>query len=218
MSIQKVARSDDDLKSHLFKQVKFLGASCQIYDEGGKDEAIRIANALAIIFESRSNNVSLIRQLSLEDKMHFEVYDCGIVPVEREISPTEKTVSVNMLPSSLVGIKRRKGSATFFPLLDAPIQKINKGFDEWWNQEPVVRSKDNYFTRRLIVAEVRDTDGGAHVDSKINASYAHLREGSNLGCTRVTDGIFHFIPDLHLAALRQIAYEALNSLRDAGYS
>jgi hypothetical protein len=52
-----------DFKEHLKKQLRFLKTSCEEYDAGDKDESVRIATTLRILFHQTSKSTSLISHL-----------------------------------------------------------------------------------------------------------------------------------------------------------
>ena len=55
-------------------------------------------------------------------------------------------------------------------------------FNDWWN-EIIFDDKKNKFTRHDIVTYVANQDGGAHVDSELDESYATLTKMNSLGWT-----------------------------------
>ena len=105
------------------------------------------------------------------------------------------------------------GTHKYFPPLgDARVQSMVP-VTKWWDQVVFVDGATR-LTRKKIVLSAANQDGGAHVDESLNADYQAL----------VTDGfagtVFHTIGGqtaaqpligAHFVALRQMAYEVLNS-------
>jgi hypothetical protein len=52
-----------DFKGHLTKQLGFLERSCQSYDAGISDEAIRIATVIRVIIHHTGASTSLLKHL-----------------------------------------------------------------------------------------------------------------------------------------------------------
>ncbi len=68
--------------------------------------------------------------------------------------------------------------------------------------------------RRDLVLSAANKDGGAHVDAALDATYSRILEGAGWSITvNPPDEPPRTIPfkNAHVAALRQIAYEVLNS-------
>ena len=86
---------------------------------------------------------------------------------------------------------------------------------EWWNETAYVLDHNTSLTRRNIVLDAANTDGGAHVDARLRQRYAALIQPGSVGRDRFTterpDKIGRPIADGHFVALRQMAYEILNS-------
>ena len=52
-----------DFKDQLRRQIKFLETSCQSYDQGEVEEAVRIAVALRVLFHDSQTSRSLLRHM-----------------------------------------------------------------------------------------------------------------------------------------------------------
>ena len=91
---------------------------------------------------------------------------------------------------------------------------------EWWD-EVVFRFKPSFsFTRKNLVLDAVNKDGGAHVDEVLTERYSSLiKDGSTGGIgISINDGQSlewsiepQLITNAHLSGLRQIGYELLNS-------
>jgi hypothetical protein len=86
-------------------------------------------------------------------------------------------------------------------------------FDEWWNGLVLVDKEKNEFSRRDIVLNLANKDGGAHVDHKIDEKYQKLRAGNGLGWFTIAEDGRSIAGEDHVpATMRQIAHEMLKSL------
>lgn len=88
-------------------------------------------------------------------------------------------------------------------------------FAEWWNEPVLVIQGGGSLSRRLLVLNLADTDGGAHVDDELDETYmAVSRENATGNVIRDERDIplpVHEGPQF--AAVRQIAYEVIETLR-----
>ena len=86
-------------------------------------------------------------------------------------------------------------------------------FDDWWQQIVVKDEYNNSFTRRDLVINVADKDGGAHVDLSIGKKYKTLKYEDAVGITFYYNGKEQgFENDIVFSSIRQIVYEVLFSL------
>jgi len=85
-------------------------------------------------------------------------------------------------------------------------------FTEWWNQVVLVIDRQP-ITRRSLVLAAADKDGGAHVDAALTKEYEALIVNFGEIVTTYADGTEarFAVDNAHFMALRQIAYEILNS-------
>jgi hypothetical protein len=56
-----------DFKLQLKKQLKFLNSSCEAFDAGDMEEAIRIATCIRVLFHQTRESISLITHLGGAD-------------------------------------------------------------------------------------------------------------------------------------------------------
>jgi len=127
------------------------------YDSGKISYAQDIAVKLRVLFHNNNNSKSLIRLLKLE---HIPFIDTA-----------DKYQANNLLSHwGLISIKstlgaRHDGSWSYEARLDKSPYNQKADFQNWWDSKKViVDGKKNIFTRRKLILELADTDGGAHVD------------------------------------------------------
>lgn len=112
----------------------------------------------------------------------------------------------------------------FYPPLDElkndkgphPKPYVKVPFGRWWNKIVIIDQEGNQFSREIIVKWVRNKDGGAHIDEKLNDTYAKLTRLDMMGLGMVGDDQ-KVVPAkfIELASIRQIAHELIVSLKDA---
>jgi hypothetical protein len=196
-SIGEVPLNTARFREQLQRQKGFIQRSCALYDAGFSDEATRIATSVRILLYDTNRSISLLTHLGLKDKIHLHstVQD---VSLEKGLVLFEGCILM-----SLRGVEPSLGRG----------HKRFMTVNDWWNQIVLISGPGNIYSRRDIILETVNKDGGAHVDSKI---------GSNL--ERLVDGILTFqigplhridkarqIKNHHFIYLRQFGYELLNS-------
>jgi hypothetical protein len=103
------------------------------------------------------------------------------------------------------GYRAKLGDGSFRELLPA---------GSWWSHIVYVVDPHTWLSRRDIVLNVADKDGGAHVDARLTAEYEVLIRPGSLGVLVAEssgEAVEWPIADGHFLALRQMAYELLNS-------
>jgi hypothetical protein len=186
-----------DLFAHLRRQLDFIARSCESYDHGHSDEAIRIAQQVRVIVHQTSKSTSLLTQLGAT---HVRLLTT-VTPV------SSGTVFFDGM--SFVTVTRNPdgdSSKVDAALTAGPFHKLFP-VDDWWNQLLYVRNEVR-ITRRDLILTAANKDGGAHIDPKLTPAYEELTRGiwsvvTETATTTVPDSNFHF--------LRQVGYEIVHS-------
>lgn len=192
--------SEIDFNEHLKSQLGYLERSCQSFDEGHHDEAIRIATTIRTLIHQTDNSTSLLTHLN-----------SNAIELLSTIPPANPDLLYEM------GIGTWKISADkqqFFPTLGDGWFKQSVPATEWWDQLICVLNPETKLARKEVVLRAANKDGGAHVASSLPAGYAALKaEGAAGYFIRTVGGkqVREPIINVHLIALRQMAYELLNS-------
>ncbi len=187
----------------LKKQLQFLESSCEGYDAGRKDEAIRIATVLRILFHQTSRSTSLLTHLQAPYVKLLST--CERIPPGRTFWPNLTVIKI----SPVIRM------AEFSPKLDTARTKTFVSFGKWWRYEKVYLIGNLDLNRRELVLSAAHTDGGAHVAHALDPQYEDLLNGAGAKMTLNLPEGDEDIPFKygHLAALRQMGYEVLNSYR-----
>ncbi len=213
-------RKNQEIRVALAEQLRLLEKRCGEFDGGDWGEAVDIATRLRVIFHtgSKSKSPSILQSLDAEK-----------VPMLSTIEYRENADNLIALSGGLYRQTFGKDeNGPYYELrtiLGDSFFKSEVPADRWW--EAVVEVKgdevDNpgrHEYRRVDVAKgISEHDGGAHLASRIPESHDILTRPG--GLVRLTFGTEVdteevMIVGVHLAMLRQIAYETLNSpaLRD----
>lgn len=203
--------SSVDFADQLRRQLLFLKNSCDLYDQGCLEEAIRIATTLRVIGHTTGSSVSVLTHLKADSSCNL-LSTALAEPFRRDayalvtIGFISRNHSVPLLATpKLAGAKHQR----FIP------------FNDWWNDESVISAGSaGIVTRRELVLWAANKDGGAHVDDRLTARYEAVIAGAGLS-VKLKENDDGKIPEaeqaempvknLHFATLRQIAHEVLNS-------
>jgi len=200
----KVKQTKEELKDQLDQQLQFLKNSFTLYDNGSFVEAKRIASTVRLLIHQTEKSSSLI-SLITEDSLVFE-------DISFDYNEANRTTfnGCVMQTISITG-------ATFMPYLNnGPSAIYNKTlpFDDWWNKIVIRDNKQNFFTRKDLILNMANTDGGAHVDPKINERYYHLtRTNSSNWEYFIDNNPENFKNQPYLATIRHIGFEVESTIK-----
>jgi hypothetical protein len=186
--------------------LKRLRTFNEIYDSGDISIAKDIAVKLRLLFHNTNKSKSLIRQLKLE---HVSFVDTADPYDARNLLTHHGLLQLNCINNDF----------SLGPMLT--LSKIRHvDFNNWWDSKKIiVDRKKNVFTRRLIILELADTDGGAHVDPELNEYYYDLSRANTLGWTYhdVKTNSDQPLNDPVPPCIRQISYETELTFKDIDF-
>jgi hypothetical protein len=201
----------------LREQLGFLERSCQMYDEGHIEEAIRIAGTLRTLIHDTGKSTSLLKHMNAT----------GI----RLWSTTDSAPERAAMYYGMGQYRHLNGVSSFGPSFDNTPTMELLPLDEWWGQVVYVfdagedaqtdeeREKGFRLSRKDIVLTAANKDGGAHVDKKLTRAYERLTADGAVGSFGMEiGGEVQVVPIkyAHLVSLRQIGFEVLKSLAGTG--
>lgn len=203
----------DRYQQELKKQLGFLRRSCQWYDNGEVEEAIRIAVPIRTIIYDTRRSTSLLTHLNAKGIRLWS-------SVHRDV--TENTTMYHGMGLHAWWSDGNKAGGSYGPSFDDGPEMLLLPVSEWWEQVVYVfswRAEDDptgeiqvtRLSRKDIVLTATNKDGGAHVDEKLTPAYEMLAEDGAVGSFRWGDQTIP-ITKAHLVTLRQIGYEVLRSL------
>ncbi len=200
-----------DFHKKLIEQLDFLESSCRLYDDGKLHEAIRIAQALRVLFHTTNVSTSILTHLNAESIQLLS--SAKAAPGQHEWCSLVETSWIAGLGNPFLAK----------PKLDGALPGQFIPFVEWRGKERVWFTRGS--TRRDFVLWAANKDGGSHVDDKIPLNYEEAKSGSGFGIkvTAIIDDEGRSTPippeqqevkqleNMHLACLRQIGFEVLHS-------
>lgn len=185
------------LKRHL----KFIAKSCEEYDRGQFDEALRISVSLRVLFHDTKMSKSVLSHLKVKDNIQL----ASTFGYEERLSLLDAGAIDwhTALPIMLAS----NGAQVPLNSWDIVCEKI---VGEWWNEE-VWREDGEKYTRKDIVLSAANQDGGAHVDANPSFKTIKFRQGPSVKIKINGVSVPDVMENHHYRILRQIAYEVLNS-------
>lgn len=202
--MMRVSRPIADLKKQFKEQLELLNLACKSYDDGNEVVGKHIALTLRVLLHDTKRSQSLLGLVGLRDISFLD--SSGGIRFDNLL--TSSTLTLTKISTS----DPRFVPRCAFP--DNPkIQKRLTACNDWWNQVVIVDSKGQQFSRRNLVLNVANTDGGAHVDSTLDEAYMQLSRQNSLGWQVVSGDIIRAYPGPELACIRQIAFELVESLK-----
>ena len=190
-----------DFKRELQKQLNFILTSCRAYDQGIREEAIRIAVAARVLFHQTPNSHALIRHHT-----GFNALKLRSTCADLSVPNAHFLGFIGMEPST----------EQFHPYLDNVQRDAQVSIDAWWSQEPILKLMQNQetITRKQLILAAANKDGGAHVETSKPGEYERLESGLGFQVdVTFTSGLRKMVTlrFANLAALRQIGHELLTS-------
>jgi low affinity Fe/Cu permease len=188
-----------EFQAHLKRQLEFMYRSCESYDAGFCDEAIRIATCARVLLHQTNSSTSLLK--------HLNGTTINLLTTCSPIPPgTMFSLGMGVLQTSEQGLK-------YVPALGNRSDGAFVPFSKWWAQTVMVANSMS-MTRRKVVLNAANRDGGAHVDPKLDEDYRALSQPGFMDTIFVgneTESHEKPIEGSHLLCLRQIGYELLHS-------
>jgi hypothetical protein len=118
--------------------------------------------------------------------------------------------------TGLIGqcINASSQEVSYIPILDRQVEEARWiDFDTWWNMVVIKDERKNIFSRKDLVLNMADKDGGVHIDPVITEKYAAISRQNSLGWRgSMNSASYKPIPYPERAAIRQIAHEVLKSI------
>lgn len=190
--------SSQNFAEQLKRQIIFLKNSVSLYDSGCREEAIRMAVVMRVLFHDTNNSTSLFKHLGTKETI--------------QIATTAKSVESEVLGE--IDFVELMGGMIFgheleYTLIQKEVPTITA--PDWWDQ-PVFIRDGRPISRCQIVLAAAHKDGGAHVDEPDDDLRA-IKEGFWVRTQTKPDGtiVSESMENNHLRMIRRFAEELLNS-------
>jgi hypothetical protein len=183
---------EEELRSHLENQIRLLAESARRFDEGNAEAATSMTMRIRVLLHDTRFQTSLLTLLKKCDLLFYDT--------EGECHPDDREASKGRVRSKLP----RRDAERKIPL------------ERWWNQVVWVDPEGRGLTRKEIVLRVAHRDRGALGGLERDNAYGDRTRHRSSGIASSHGGGREPSPGPEEAAVRQIAYEVLKSLEDAG--
>ena len=195
-----------DFQSQFDRQIRFLNRSCLEFDEKMHfDEAVRIATVIRTLIHQTGRSTSLLTHLGAT-KINI------LSTVGSELLGDETMMSQGMC---LTTIDVEKGVFINAQLDQGPPITQTLKLDDWWAQKIWIYQPYSY-TRKQLILDMTNKDGGAHVDATTPNEYIEISGASGgfpiqVNNSRTGQEKFYTYEQAHFCTVRQIAWELQNS-------
>ena len=205
----RIPQSEDHMTEQLSRQIALLKRHVQAFEEEPL-VALDIATRIRVLCHDTKRQKSLLSSLGQLDRAEFP-HTHSYTSSGNEKAPFCGLVFVNL---ALTG-------AGFIPKFDGHpdgVQFLPLHFDEWWNSTILRDYCGRALTRRDLILEVTDTDGGAHVDPSLNEAYHFISRQHSLSWKfQRNEGEPEPVRGVELASIFQIGFEFIRAF-DPEYS
>ncbi|UAA39804.1 hypothetical protein KIH87_05465 [Paraneptunicella aestuarii] len=205
---------DNKLDDKFYEFLHLITVLCECYDSKNEEVlALPISTAIRVLLHDTKNSTSLLTHLNKSKENFFST----------NLKDSRECVHLGLVRRVNIGVKDGVGGeAKYLPLcygkyFSTEEQGKYLSFNEWWEKEGIFVNEQSTLTRKDLVLNVTNKDGGAHFDKKVKKNYDAFRHswsggsclsGINSGIKRGYDNIPIY------PAIRQIGYELLRTLKD----
>jgi hypothetical protein len=190
----------NEFHKHFKTHLDFLQRSCDAYDQGHEEEALRMAVSLRVVFHDTPSSTSLLTHLGAKVRTHLKSTFVSQRSLEKDLPGFRwHTVLPVMLTSH--GVKPPTDSWKVRSVLVA---------EDWWN-EGIWLEGATALSRRDIVLSAANQDGGAHVDKNPNAKTRMMKAGPKVTVTVNGKPLKSGMANHHYPLIRQMAFEVTTS-------
>lgn len=193
---------------HLKQQIGFIKRSCDSFDAGHTDEAIRIATSLRVLLHNTGQSTSLIKHL---DALNISLLST-VIDRDAEIAAQGPNDGI-LIFGGLFCTTIDTTGVSLQASLDCGETRELVPITKWLNQIVSSTMSRIRVTRYDIILGATNKDGGAHVDLNLPVPYQVASGESSMGFFMKKSGvdIQNPLEKTHLVSLRQMGYEILNS-------
>jgi hypothetical protein len=201
--LPRVPRSESELLKQLVEQLQFLRDDCEAFDRGALTYGKRMAVALRILLHTHRRQHALLSQLKYLETLEF--VDSGAMQSDRAAD----------VPQRMLLIKAGD-PPTYEPMMmldPFPPWIRMLPFEEWWNTPAVKDGLNHQFSRKDLVVNIAETDGGVHIDAGLTQKYHAVTYEQSMLMRNGSDWLKENIAgQAGLALMRQISHEVLHTL------
>jgi len=194
-----------DFRESLKRQLGFVERSCQAFDAGCHDEAIRIAQCIRVLTHDTKTQTSVLA--------HLNAKNIALLSTCLDIAAKVRQFGGRAIHFNGMGqFETGPQGARYYPKLGGSGMFDHAlSVDRWLKETAFILDANTWVSREEVVLNAADKDGGAHVDAQLTPLYERLMNSGDLGVFVDEHGSETPITGHHYVALRQMGYELLHS-------
>jgi len=209
-----------ELLEHLNEQIYFLEKSIEDYDKN-EIEAKRVAINIRTLVHDTANSNSLLEKLNSKGIMfintntpkngfaHWKLNNVGMSGGVFN----NKTPYIGIVGKEVNGNSDGTILIKYFPIYKEWTNYNSKiDFENWWNAEIYDNRNGDVLTRKGLILNVANKDGGAHIDN-LKQEYKTFKN-SDILQFNVNGSLQGFDNIPAYPAVMQIAWELLNTIKE----
>ena len=210
----------DELLKHLEEQLYFIEKSFEDYEKN-EVEAKRVATNIRTLVHDTNNSTSLLKLLNGKQIPFLNTNAPKNSVAYWQLTKVNMQGNVFDANTPYVGIvgKHVIGSDEGINIIYSPIYKAWTNFNDyidfetWWGAEIYDNKKGDVLTRKGLILNVANKDGGAHIDN-LKQEYSSFKKSDILkfevnGILQGADNIPAY------PAVMQISWELFHSIKNA---
>lgn len=208
-----------ELLEYLQEQIYFIEKSIKDFDKNEIEAKIAAIHIRTLVHDT-SNSVSLLKKLNSKNikfintntpKNGFANWKLTNIGMSGGFN--EKTPYIGIVGKELIGNSDGTISIKYFPIYKEWTNCYSKiDFETWWNAEIYDNRKGDILTRKELILNVANKDGGVHIDN-LKQEYKSFKKYDIIQFT-VKDCLQGFDNIPAYPAVMQIAWELLNTIKE----
>ncbi|WP_157243449.1 hypothetical protein [Algoriphagus resistens] len=162
-------RNRNDLLRDFESQLMFMRAHMDQIASGNREFYKPLSINIRVVFHQTRKSHSLLNQLDIENRIQMA-------------STSSKYSPSNLIPhTGLIALSPLSNFANYLPIRDtSEVNFLN--YHQWWDEEIVMSNNSGkLWSRKELVTEVANKDGGGHIDSNIPIEFYNLSYRNALG-------------------------------------
>lgn len=219
-STNNIVRTNNEVQEQLKMQLDLLRDYCDMFDSGKLQYVYPMSTVLRVLLKDTRNCHSLLGQLGLKDTLQFvdsahhvrNGFCCWTIRDAHNLTALEGKVYAGLCAKTLV-MNDDVVVVGFRPLFqhsNRPKEQL-VNFDAWYD-DIVLEDGTQKMSRKNVIENIAEKEGGCHLDKDITPEHATFREPESLKIL-INGEQVEFKPAPVYTSLRQIAWEVIETLK-----
>lgn len=201
----------EELNQHFERTMRRLRSASKRFDGGDEDAAYDLSVLIRILVHDTDASTSVLAHMGLKERLLYPDATKLPAPPSESTRPGTRKVMIPLFAGPWC-LTEDEASWRLAPPFDGAFQDRmpRVTFDAWWSDPCGHDARGNVFSRRDLVLDVANKDGGAHVDRKLRRKYVALTRENSLGVSVTIPVELTARPikgNPALVGIRQVAFE-----------